>query len=145
LVSPNFAKAAAALTDKMVQSMGFDPLEMPQHLQHGNQFSLFDGNENKPIPAIAEECGEFTLHTGEPLAVTGLIDEPTATLILQGFTGKQKVEVQQQVEQHNLRVKARLAPAMRGEVFASLPLLCVREANQLHLLEPESYLYTQGG
>jgi hypothetical protein len=37
LVSPSFAKAAAALTDKMVQSMGFDPLEIPQHLQHGNQ------------------------------------------------------------------------------------------------------------
>lgn len=146
LVSPNFAKAAAALTDKMVQSMGFDPLELPQHLQHGNQYSLFDGTENPSLrPAIAEESSEFTLNNGEQLAVTGLIDEPTATLILQGFTGKQKAEVQQQVEQHNLRVKAQLAPAMRGEIFAPLPLLCVREENQLRLLEPESYLYTKGG
>ena len=145
LVSPSFAKAAAALTDKMVQSMGFDPLEIPQHLQHGNQYSLFDDNAEPAKPAIAEERSEFTLSSGEPLAVSGLIDDHTEKLILQGFTGKQKVEVQQQVAQHNLRVKARLAPAERGETFAPLPLLCVREANQLHLLEPESFLYTKGG
>lgn len=145
LVSPNFAKAAAMLTDKMVQGMGFDPLEIPQHLQHGNQYSLFDGNPDQPKLAVAEERSEFTLGNGETFTATGLIDAPTEKLILQGFTGKQKVEVQQQVEQHNLRVRARLAPAERGETFVPLPLLCVREANQLHLLEPESFLYTQGG
>ncbi|MBU0656776.1 MAG: DEAD/DEAH box helicase family protein [Gammaproteobacteria bacterium] len=145
LVSPNFAKAAAMLTDKMVQGMGFDPLEIPQHLQHGNQYGLFDGDVEQPKPAVAEERGEFTLSNGDTFTACGLIDEPTEKLILQGLSGKQKAEVQQQVEQHNLRAKARLAPAERGEMFASLPLLCVREENQLHLLEPESFLYTKGG
>ena len=57
----NSTLAAAALTDKMVQSVGFDPLEIPQHLQHGNQYSLFDGNAEPTEPAIAEERSEFTL------------------------------------------------------------------------------------
>ena len=124
----------------MVQSMGFDPLECQISLR--NQ-CLFDGTENHHcalrLPKNPVNSPSTTAKSrGHRLDRRTDRNADPARLRWQT-----KAQVQQQVEQHNLRVSPACPRNARRNLRPITLTVCARR-NQLRLLEPESYLYTQG-
>ncbi|MCB1735504.1 MAG: DEAD/DEAH box helicase family protein [Gammaproteobacteria bacterium] len=164
LASPHFSQAAQLLADKLI-NMGFEALEVPSALQRGWSPDLFgddDGGLTRPQPEpplVLDLPGLPTLPADMPvgevrieatdsgtfrLEAPGLIGVDTTKELLKLFKGTEKKRVQATIEQHNLRQQAARAPSQRGERFAPLPRLCLREQGVLDLLEPENFLYVNG-
>ena len=166
LAAPRFAEAASQLVDKLVD-MGFEAEEIPSSIQRGYHDDLFgDGGgghfvppKEPPleislpsVPEIKEEhkplMENITLsHNDDGTArveVKGLLDEEVAKGFLKLFKGKEKKEVQAQIEQHNARVQAYQSPSEKGELFSPLPGLCYAEQGELALVEPETFLFIKG-
>lgn len=158
--------AANALADRLIDGMGFDPLDMasmiaPQiPLELSDAGPLFAASPAPVLPALTVE-----LPAGKPLpdSVARLVDEGAVTVNAEGDRqqvrfrgevpegagadlvaaqrGKQREVVAQQIERHNALVAGALAPANRGEQFAPVPRLCYRaggEQGALLLLEREA-------
>ena len=158
--------AANALADRLIDGMGFDPLDMasmiaPQLPLDGmNDGPLFaqplavvlpllsvDLPAGKPLPqgvADAVAQGLATVSTdGERLRVQlrGEVGETVAAELAAAQRGKQREQVTQQIERHNALVAGALAPANRGERFLPVPRLCYRPGGaqgELQLLEREA-------
>ncbi|MBL1260346.1 MAG: DEAD/DEAH box helicase family protein [Thiotrichaceae bacterium] len=166
LASPHFAEAASQLVDKLVD-MGFEAQEIPSSIQRGYGDDLFgpnDGGHFSPpqeppleidlpsLPEIKPEhkplMGNVTVSQNEDgttkVQVKGLLDEDVAKGFLKLFKGKDKKEVQTQIEQHNARVQAYQSPSEKGELFSPLPGLCFLEQGELALIEPETFLFLKG-
>ena len=166
LAAPRFAAAASQLVDKLVD-MGFEAEEIPSSIQRGYHDDLFgDGGSGHfappkeppleislpSVPEIKEEhkplMENITLSHNEDgtakVEVKGLLDEEVAKGFLKLFKGKEKKEVQAQIEQHNARVQAYQSPSEKGELFSPLPGLCYAEQGELALVEPETFLFIKG-
>ncbi len=163
LASPKFSEVAKTLTDKLI-NMGFETLEIPTHLQHGsvNLFS-HDGIttpqvEEPPLVIDLPEKPAFSLvhdallgnvvvrevEDGYRIEVLGKLDDELHKIITKQFRGKQKKDIQGQIEQHNARVDVAQSPSQRGIPFSPLPQLCFAQQDELELIEPESFLFLKG-
>ncbi len=162
--------AANALADRLIDGMGFDPLDMASMIApqlpldlSGGDGPLFDGLPKVlPLPALSVDLpagkdlpptvaeaiaqGQASLSTDgqrQRLIIKGAVAEALAGELTQAQRGKQREQVAQQIERHNALVAGALAPANRGEVFRPVPRLCYREPGEqgrLLLLEREAVL-----
>lgn len=157
--------AANALADRLIDGMGFDPLDMasmvapmlPLDLPHddGPLFAAsqppipsltLDLPAGKPLPEAAAQAvatGEATVSTDgnrQRLRVVGAVGEALAEQLIAAHKGKQRAQTAEQIERHNALVAAATAPVNRGERFAPLPRLAYRIGAQgeLALLEREA-------
>ncbi|MCU0764287.1 MAG: DEAD/DEAH box helicase family protein, partial [Hydrogenophaga sp.] len=161
--------AANALADRLIDGMGFDPLDMasmiaPQlPLEGMDAGPLFAQSRAEPVlpslsvdlpadkalpQAVAEaiEKGLATVSSDgkrQRVQLRGEVNEAVATALVATQRGKQREQVTQQIERHNALVVGALAPCNRGEVFAPVPRLCYRPADaqgELQLLEREAVI-----
>lgn len=158
--------AANALADRLIDGMGFDPLDMASMIAPQLPLGLQDDGPlfaqpaevslpslavdlpaSRPLPeAVAQAVaqGRASASTDgerQRIQFRGHLDEAIAGELIAAQKGKQREAVTQQIERHNALVAGALAPANRGIVFAPLPRLCFREPAQqgeLQLLERES-------
>ncbi len=163
LASPRFSEVAKTLTDKLV-NMGFEAMEVPAHIQHGVPGDMFGPGEHHippPEPPLVIDLPakpEFSLEhdallgnvtileveEGFRVEVLGKLEDELHKVITKQFKGKQKQEIQGQIEQHNARVEVALSPSEKGILFAPLPQLCFFRQGELELVEPESFLFLNG-
>ncbi len=158
--------AANALADRLIDGMGFDPLDLasliaPQlpldGVDHGPLFAQsssvvlpslsVDLPAGKPLPlgvADAVAQGLATVSSDgqrQRVQLRGEVGEAVAAELVAAQRGKQREQVTQQIERHNALVAGALAPANRGEHFAPVPRLCYRPGgaqDELQLLEREA-------
>ena len=165
LASPDFSIVAKQLTDKLID-MGFEAMEVAENLLRGNpnQNDVFDGQDLSDLLVKAEPTFSFEVE-GEPdllleafdnvsvsvtsdktirYEVKGVILPEIKSHLLKAFTGTQKQQLSEQIEQHNLRVIVARAPSQRGEVFAKLPLLCCKQGDLWELLDSDAFLHWCG-
>ena len=162
-----FSSAAHALTDRLIEHMGFEALDVASMLAPAqNCLALFDETSESdsaatrhepapistcfshltPTPALLALPGvqAHTVADSAPqLVVAGHISQDTETLMLAQVRGpKKQQQVREQVAQHNALVAAQQAPATWGAVFAPIPTLGYRSHAQAPLwpLEPEAVL-----
>ncbi|WP_024539781.1 DEAD/DEAH box helicase [Comamonas badia] len=157
-----FAQAASALADRLIQHMGFEALDVASMI--APQTDLWDDFEQNQAAAPLQKSPiatnfEISAITPELLAapgvqvqttasapqvvVTGHIGTDTEALLLAQVRGAKKQEhLREQVAQHNALVAAQQAPATRGLPFAPLPPLAYRTDAQAPLwpLEREAVL-----
>ena len=149
--------AANALADRLIDGMGFDPLDMsamiapqlPLGLQgdegaqdHGPLFASapqlpslqVDVPANKPLPAHVQEAvarGQASVSTDgarQRIQWRGEVPGAVTEALVSMVRGKQKEQLGQSIERHNAVVQGALAPSNRGEVFAVVPRLGYRLA-----------------
>jgi type III restriction enzyme len=149
-----FGEAAAALADRLVQGMGFEPLDVASMI--APQLPL-PGTDPGPLfyaaafpelaieaPAKAEVPQAENVRVertdeGTRIVVAGHVDEALAEQLKATQRGDtRKEELERRIEQHNAIVAAQIAPASRGYKFAPIPYLCYRTQGELHLVEREA-------
>lgn len=163
LASPKFSEVAKTLADQLV-NMGFEAMEVPAHIQHGVPEDLFGpGAIHKapiepPLVIDLPSKPEFkpehetllsnvnieAIDSGYRVEVKGKLDEGLHKQILKPLKGKEKKEIQSQIEQHNARLEVASSPSERGISFARLPQLCFTRQGELELIEPTSFLFLNG-
>jgi type III restriction enzyme len=169
--------AANALADRLIDGMGFDPLDMASMIAPQLPLDLGAGSDDGPLfaaPAAsvllptltvdlpakaglpasvleAQAAGHVSVsHEGDRqrVKVRGAVSEALAEALVAGQRGKQREQVNQQIERHNALVSAAQAPAHRGAVFKAVPRLCYRlpaqagAQGELVLLEREAVFET---
>lgn len=159
--------AANALADRLIDGMGFDPLDMasmiaPQlPLEGMDDGPLFAQARTEPLlpslsvdlpagkalpQAVADAVaqGLATVSTDgerQRVQLRGEVGEAVATELVAAQRGKQREQVTQQIERHNALVAGAQAPSNRSEHFAPVPRLCYWPAGaqgELQLLEREA-------
>jgi type III restriction enzyme len=158
--------AANALADRLIDGMGFDPLDMASMVAPMLPFGLArdDGPlfaTEPTLPALtidlpvgvdlpeaavqAVAAGEATVFTDgnrQRLRVGGAVHQTLAEQLIAAHKGKQRTHTAEQIARHNLLVSAALAPCHRGEVFAPVPRLAYKSSSaaqgELTLLEREA-------
>lgn len=148
--------AANALADRLIDGMGFDPLDMASMISPQLPLGLADGEArddgplfaappapplptlavdlpaDKPLPAAVSDAvaqGTATVSSDgqrQRVLLQGAVSEALANGLLAALPRRLREPVQQQVERHNALVAGALAPANRGEAFAPVPRLCYR-------------------
>lgn len=155
LVSPDFAEAAKMLRDRLID-MGFDPLAAALSVQPGFDWAQTEAPENPrsappmlnldlPVPPVLEQLdvaeraavSVFSADAGVKVSVVGPVGTALRDSLLNSVRAKEQAAVSMHIDQHNALVAAMLAPSERGERFAPIPRLCIREQGELLLLEPE--------
>lgn len=160
LASPDFSIVAKQLTDKLID-MGFEAIEATENLLQGksDQYDFFSSEE---IPVVRSEpmlCLEVetkpdlspeifgnmkvsvTPKNTFSIEIKGEVSTETRNQLLKSVSGTQKQQLSEQIEQHNLRVAISRAPSQRGEVFAPVPQLCVKQDTLWHLLDSDAFLH----
>jgi type III restriction enzyme len=160
--------AANALADRLIDGMGFDPLDLASMIapqlplglpqDDGPLFAattatallpslsvdLPAGNPLPPSVAEAIAQGAATVSTDgerQRVQLRGAVNEALAGELVAAQRGKQREQVTQQIERHNALVAGAQAPCNRGEQFAPVPRLCYRAGGQqgeLQLLERQA-------
>lgn len=147
--------AANALADRLIDGMGFDPLDMSSMIapqlplgwaEGQGDGPLFDAVRtqpalpslqvdvpaDKPLPAqvqAAVEQGQASVSTDgtrQRVQWHGAVPDAVAQELASLLRGKQKEQLSQSIERHNAVVQGALAPSNRGEVFAVVPRLAYR-------------------
>ena len=146
--------AANALADRLIDGMGFDPLDLasmiapqlPLETDGGRgDGTLFAAPAAPLLPTLtvdlpatlalpppvteAATSGAAIISsdaTRQRVRVRGAVSEALANALVGGQRGKLREQVQQQIERHNALVAAAEAPVHRGVPFAPLPRLCYR-------------------
>lgn len=156
-----FSTAASELADRLINSMGFEALDVASMLVQQSSMPLFESNQAqalvKPTP-IATNFGAIAIPpelatnshvslaqvgTEQQMVVTGHIAAEVEDLLLGQVRGaKKQQQVRDRVAQHNALVAAQQAPTSRGERFAPIPTLAFRATPQGELwpLEREAVL-----
>ncbi len=167
VIARSFSEAAAALVDRMVANMGFEALEAAALLQpDSGTLPLFSEAAPTPTPAPALTI-ELPAQAAAALAddpdievrpqpatadaapetvrvtLRGEVTERQLGRLVQaaGADAKAQAAVSRQVQQHNERVLAARAPALRGLPFRPVPRLCLKPLGQqgeLHLFERDT-------
>ncbi len=156
VVAQEFAEAADALADRLIENMGFEALELAAFFAPP-QGGLFD-EAGAPAPAPAAlpilkaafanapnlpAATNVVSVTGEAggvvVAVQGLVSEETrVALVAAAPTKKEREALAERIERHNAVVTGLLAPASRGVVFPPLPRLCLNQQGELELIERQT-------
>jgi type III restriction enzyme len=143
--------AANALADRLIDGMGFDPLDMASMIapqlpldlprDDGPLFAAaapplptlsIDLPADKPLPEVVAEGvaqGAATVSSdGERRRVhwRGEVPAVVGDALVAAQRGKQREQVAQQIERHNAVVAGALAPSNRGDVFAPVSRLRYR-------------------
>lgn len=147
--------AANALADRLIDGMGFDPLDMSAMIapqlplgwsDEQSNGPLFDALRtptalpslqvdipaDKPLPAqvqAAVDQGQASVSTDgtrQRVQWRGAVPDVVAQELASLLRGKQKEQLGQTIERHNAVVQGALAPSNRGEVFAVVPRLAYR-------------------
>jgi type III restriction enzyme len=150
--------SANALADRLVDGMGFEPLDLASLLV--TQTALPGMSASAPAPApppaltleLPSELPPLPLFQAPEAQVhqqgdrrqlrwTGRVPEAVAATLTAAFKGKQRDQVAALIERHNALVVGREAPAARGERFPLVPMLCLRDQQgALFPLEKEDLL-----
>lgn len=152
VIAESFSQGASTLVDSMVKNMGFEPMEMasvftPVGLDLFGQNSGQAASRPKmpeaminlslvptqPIPTSLSQC--ITIHQttqGATAIIHGEITEEVEEFLLSSTPVKQQAKVVAQITQQRQLQQAALAPAMRGEVFAVIPQLCLWENGECY-------------
>lgn len=161
IVAENFAEAAANLTDRMVQNMGFEPLEASSLLLPQQSLELTGGSGNSPpkVPDCHIELEQVPDTQHWPEHVKKAVDiRPTSqgatvllksnvdpemlaqaeTFISQSLPPTQREEVKRQFDAHRALRRAMGAPAQLGASFAPVPQLCLTLEGYLEVVERET-------
>lgn len=167
LATPKFAHAAQQLTDKLI-AMGFEEMEVAAFLKEqapsSEQTDLFNQGVASYTPRAAvnpfvvfevqglpdlsplsrDEQSQISMTQDGDNAVVkvqGEITESIQKTLEKQVKGKAKQKMQQDVRVHNQMLEASKAPSERGEMFASLPLVCLELQGELELVETEVFLH----
>lgn len=167
IVAENFAQAASALKDRMVQNMGFERLETATLIVPQQPLALTGGTGNAPSaqkPAAAiPDCVitvtqlPDTQHWPAEVKAAVEIRQTTqgATLLLKGSTDTEtlkqaesfitntlperaRASVTEQFAEHRAIRQALRAPVQLGFGFAAIPQLCLRLEGYLEVVEKET-------
>lgn len=162
IVAANFAEAASNLKDRMVQNMGFEPLEASALLLPLQQpLGLIGGTAATPTklpdchiqlaqlpdiqhwPDDVKRAVEIRpTSQGATALLKGSVDAETLkqaeTFITQAVPPKQRASVQQQFAAHHALRRALQAPAQLGVSFAPIPQLCLDVDGYLEVVERET-------
>lgn len=169
LATSSFGKAAQELTDKLV-TMGFEEMEIAaflkqqapsEHLGQADWIGKTDISSPEDLinpPAIFElsalpdvsglsdnEKAQISMSEKDGVAVVrieGAISENIQNVLAQQVKSeKDKESLQQNIRVHNKRIEVAKAPSERGEVFGSLPLVCLENQQEIELLDSATILY----
>ncbi|WP_200153664.1 hypothetical protein [Chromatium okenii] len=160
VIAESFASAAATLTDRLVQNMGFERLELAAVLIPQTVSPLTGGANNAvTIPAYSIEVPQLPDTRHWPASIKAAIDiRPTtqgATLLISSALdagtlaqveslisaaqpAKARAAIQEQFAAHRALQQALRAPAHLGIQFAPVPHLCLRLDDHLEVVEPET-------
>ncbi len=156
VVAREFAEAADALADRLIETMGFEALELASFFAPP-QGGLFDeaAPADSPAPVLPVLRAAFAQAPNLPaapnvasvaaesggvvVAVQGLVsDEMRMALVAAAPNKKEREALDERIERHNAVVTGMLAPASRGALFLPLPRLCLAEQGELELIERET-------
>jgi type III restriction enzyme len=147
--------AANALADRLIDGMGFDPLDMSSMIAPQLPLGWAEGQDagplfntqptqpalpslqvdvpaDKPLPAQVQaavaqgQASVSTDGTRQRVQWHGAVPDAVAQELTALLRGKQKEQLNQSIERHNAVVQGALAPSNRGEVFAVVPRLAYR-------------------
>lgn len=163
IVAENFAEAAAALKDRMVQNMGFERLETGALIIPQQPLALAGGQGGPSTAAIIPDCHievpqmPDTRHWPEEIKAAVQIRETSqgATILLKGdvdsgtlaqaeafisqtLPEKARVAVKEQFDAHRAVRRALRAPAQLGLSFARIPQLCLQLDGYLEVVERDT-------
>ena len=155
VIAKSFTDAAGALVDKMVEGMGFNPIDAATLLMP-DAGDWFGAGGGELLPAPREPVFEIEM----PVAATeALAAHPDIVVTASAGTGRVTVSVKGEVTEaikavliaaagkdegtnlaasvqvHNLGIAARKAPSERGITFKPLSLLCLKHQGELQLLD----------
>ena len=152
---PSTAAVANQLTDRLV-AMGFEEMEAASFIQP-SQDDWFNGEDvDRPAPpppqsefevssALADALRaalpgfvQATPGTATPGVVTlsGLLPAAAVDAVIAAAPKKEREELSRQLERHQSRTLADMAPSQRGVDFGALPQLAIPVQGELLLLEP---------
>ena len=156
--SPRFGEGAKALTDTLIDKMGFQPDEAAQAVEqrqatlpgldtNGDLFSrapvLLETLDSAPdlsglAPEVAERVQIETRPDGSvTVTVQGEIPEELEQRLVATMTPERQERVRAAVQRHRITHRNSIAPAERGEKFAVPRLFIVDEQGELDLAEKE--------
>ena len=164
IVAENFAQAASALKDRMVQNMGFERLETAALIIPQQPLSLTGGESgNTPISPVIPDCHIEVPQVpdiqnwpeeikaavqiretsqGATILLKGSVDPETLAqaeaFISNTLPEKARVAVKEQFDAHRAVRQALRAPAQLGLTFARIPQLCLQLDGYLELVEKET-------
>lgn len=168
IVAENFAQAAAALKDRMVQNMGFERLETAALIIPQQPLPLTGGQGDaspaqKPAAPVIPDCHIEVPQVPDtqnwPEEVKAVVQiRPTtqgATILLKGdvdsstlaqaeafisntLPEKARGAVKEQFDAHRTIRQALRAPVQLGFKFATIPQLCLRLDGYLEVVEKET-------
>lgn len=164
LSSARFGETARNLEDRLI-GMGFEALEVAQMLQTPTQQTLddlddlplftpnqlqtvFELSKMPDVEKLSEtERGQLkiTEQSGENgkvflMQVEGTVSENLQKVITKTASGNAKTKLEQSIEIHNAKVAQQASPAQQGEVFPTIPQLCLSIQGELELADPELLL-----
>ena len=157
VVAREFAEAADALADRLIDNMGFEALELAAFFAPP-QGGLFDeaAAALAPPPALPILKAAFAQAPNLPaapnvacaasesggvvVAVQGLVSaEMRVALVAAAPNKKEREALDQQIERHNAVATGMMAPASRGALFSLLPRLCLSTQGELELIERDTF------
>ena len=145
--------AANALADRLIDGMGFDPLDMASMIAPQLPFEFRDDGPlfakaavaafdlpalavelppGKALPPLVQDAvtqGVATLSTDgvrQRVQLRGAVADALGEALVAAQKGKQRAQVAQQIERHNALVAGTQAPANRGDTFVPVPRLGYR-------------------
>lgn len=156
VVAPSFSQAADALTDRLVENMGFEaweaasafvPSQAPQ-----DELPLFAGGSPRPppprvtvplpqLPTVSVPvplAGSLEVRetlNGATAVITGELSEEVENFLLEIVPPKEREKVRANIEKARAQQQAVLAPSARGVPFAPLPQLHLEVDGELQLVE----------
>lgn len=155
--APNTATVANQLADRLV-AMGFEEMEAATFIQPATDDLFGPGMGERPAPpppqsafgvssavaaalcvALPQAVSVAAPTGGEGEAVvtlTGLLPVAAVEAAMAAVPKKEREELARQIERHQTRALAALAPAERGVDFGAVPQLAVPVQGELQLLEP---------
>lgn len=163
--SPRFGEGAKALTDTLIEKMGFEPDEAAAMFQQrqatlpgiGSNADLFNRTpvlletlDSAPdltglAPEIAERVKIETREDGSvTVTVQGEIPEELEQRLVATMTPERQDRVRAAVQRHRVTHRNSIAPAERGEKFAVPRLFMVDAQGELELAEKELILELGG-
>jgi type III restriction enzyme len=159
VIAASFSEAAAQLTDRLVENMGFEKYEaalavtplpaslFPDEAAAGTWPLLPDcvlsvpAAPTLPVPADLQAVIEVRPTSGgATVIVRGEVSEAVEDYLLSAYAGPHQQAVKAQIEQHHARQAALRAPAAKGEPFAPLPQLCLELDGELQPVERETLM-----
>lgn len=163
IVATSFAEAAANLTDRMVQNMGFEPLEASSVLIPQQSLPLAGGDAVAPTRPAVPDChiqleqvpdsrhwpedvkkvvNIRPTSTGATVLLQGSVDVDTLAqaeaFITQSVPPKARESIKQQFDAHRALRRALFAPSQLGATFAPIPQLCLNLEGYLEVVERET-------